>query len=248
MSKTGTRVLANLLHKDLLTVYRDRFLVFLTMYPLVITAATRYVVSRVSTPHVDVYLAPGMILMAQFVVGTVVGFGLIEEREMQTWAALKVMPGGSRFAGIYYLGFTALVSTVVGLFAAVIYWVAPRNIVMMLAGTLVGSLTGSVVAFVLGSLATNKIEGMALTKTTGLALMTPILLFVAPPVWQAVVAWSPWYWSYIMLLWAYGGSEVAGFPLLKWPGHPPLLAAVVAAALGAAATAFFWRAYSRRAR
>lgn len=248
MSKTGMPVLANLLHKDLLTVYRDRFLVFLSLYPVVITLATRYVVVVAGTPHLDVYLAPGMILMAQFVVGTIVGFGLIEEREMQTWAALKVMPGGSRLAGIYYVGFTVLVSVLTGLFAAVVYWVAPRSVAMMLAGTLVGSLTGSVVAFALGSLATNKIEGLALTKTTGLALMTPILLFVAPPGWQAVVAWSPWYWSYVMLLWAYGGSEVAGFPLLKWPGYPPLLAAVVAAALGAGATAFFWRVYSRRAR
>jgi len=245
--KTGVPVLANLLHKDLLSAYRDRFLVFLSLYPVVITLSTRYVIAVARVPHLDVYLAPANILMAQYVVGIIVGFNLIEEREMQTWIALRVMPGGTRFSRVYYTGFTVLASVFTALFSAVVYGVVPRNVPLAVAGTLAASLTGTMVAFALGSLAQNKIEGLALTKTAGFGLISPALLFVAPPAWQVLVAWSPWYWTYISLLWAYGGNGVSSLPLLKWPGYSPVVSILATLTINTLGVALFWRKYTSRA-
>ncbi len=246
--KTDVPVLANLLHKDLLSAYRDRFLVFLSLYPVIVALGTRYVVAIAHVPHLDIFLAPSNILVAQYVVGIIVGFNLIEEREMQTWTALRVMPGGARLTREYYTGFTVVAAVFTALFSAAVYGVVPRNIPIAVVATLVASLTGTIMAFALGSLAQNKIEGLALTKTTGFALITPALLFVAPPAWQVLVIWSPWYWTYISLLWAYAGSDVASLPFLKLPGYSPVVAIIATLALNALGVAFFWRKYTSRAR
>ncbi len=54
--------LSALARKDARIVYRDRFMIFIALYALVIAVACRIIVPWITVPEIDFYLAPAVVL------------------------------------------------------------------------------------------------------------------------------------------------------------------------------------------
>ena len=62
--------LSALAQKDARIVYRDRFMLFIALYALVIAIACRLIVPWLPVAQLDFYLAPAVVLTGPFLLGT----------------------------------------------------------------------------------------------------------------------------------------------------------------------------------
>lgn len=238
--------LAALLQKDLRVIGRDGFLIAIAAYAFVLALVGRIVVPWLPFEHLDVYLAPVMVLFGPLLLGTVLGFALIEEREQGTWLLLRVLPLDSRNILLYFAGVSSLASFVTGLLSALIYGCPVADTLAFVAMTAISSLSAPVMMLAMAALATNKIEGMAVSKILSIVLLTPAALFVLPMPWQLSVAWCPFYWLYLGLLRAVATSSEP-LSAIYWPGLPWWLLMTAPMVLSLALIAFLGRRYLTRA-
>jgi len=235
-----------LLLKDARVVVRDGFLAFLPLYALALALIARYLAPWVPVEGFTAYLAPVIVLVGALMLGNVLGFALIEEREQGTWLLLRVLPVEERTLFTYLGLSTSLVAWCVSLLAALVYGHPVARPGAFLLMTAVTSLTAPITMLVLAATARNKIEGLAVTKIFNVVTMVPAVVFVAPPSWQVLAAWCPWYWAYLGLLDAYV-TDPGSLPALHWPGWPLGWSAAATAGLSLGAFLLLARVYARRA-
>jgi fluoroquinolone transport system permease protein len=239
------RQLLALARKDARIVVRDSFLVAILLYTLVLAVVARVVVRWIPVERLALYLAPAMVLFGALLLGTVLGFALIEESEQGTWQLLRVLPLDSRTLFLYLGAGSGLVSAVVSLLAALVYGRPVADLPAFLLMVGVSSLSAPLVMLLLGATASNKIEGLAVSKILGLLLVTPGAVFVLPMPWQLLFAWSPFYWIYLGLLRAYAG-DTSLLSATRWPAYPSWLLVVAPLALLAVANVLLVQHYRRR--
>ena len=139
-------------------------MLFIAAYALILAIVARIGVPWVPIDNLDLYLAPAIVMFGTLLLGTLLGFALIEEREQGTWLLLRVLPVGSKTVFAYFAASASLLSLVVSFAAEMLYgypvadW--PAFVFMLVAS----ALTAPLVMLALGALAKNKIEGLAVSK------------------------------------------------------------------------------------
>ncbi len=236
-----------LARKDIRIIYRDRFMLFIAAYALILALVARLGVPWVPVDNLDLYLAPAIVMFGTLLLGTLLGFALIEEREQGTWLLLRVLPLSSKTVFAYFVASASVLSLVVSFAAAMLYgypvadW--PAFVFMLVASALAAPL----VMLTLGALAKNKIEGLAVSKIISALGILPALVFFAPTSWQVVAVWCPLYWLYLGLLQAYAGDPTQ-FDIVNWPAYPTWLPGVASIVLSFVGMAMLVRMYTRSAR
>ncbi len=236
--------IALLLRKDVRGVWRDRFLLFLAFYAAVIAGAMRLLVPWVPLEDAGLYAAPFGPLLASMLVGQVLGFVLIEERETRTWLLLRVLPLRERTLYGYLTVAGLLLAGLVSLLCAGVYGRPVAHPGRFAAMMLANAALAPAIMLALGAAASNKIEGLALGKIAGSASLAPAILLLAPMPWQLLLAWNPWYWLYLGLLRAWADDPELAARIAYWPGWPGWTYPVVSLLL--AVSAAFWAAHAYR--
>ena len=65
-----------LAHKDLRIIYRDRFMLFIAAYALILALVARLGVPWVPIDNLDLFLAPAIVMFGTLLLGTLLGFAL----------------------------------------------------------------------------------------------------------------------------------------------------------------------------
>ena len=165
--------LSALARKDARVIYRDRFMIFIAFYALVLAIACRIIVPWIPVAQLDLYLAPAVVLTGPLLLGTLLGFALIEEREQGTWLLIRVLPVRPLRVFAYLSLSATVLSFIIGLAAALVYGFPIPNwprFLLMLATT---SLSAPFVMLLLGAFSSNKIEGMAYSKIVSATGLIP---------------------------------------------------------------------------
>jgi fluoroquinolone transport system permease protein len=236
---------AALLRRDLRGIYRDSFLVMMSLYTLGIAAVTRLLVRWIPIEHIELYVAPFIPVTASALIGLVFGFALIEERESRTWLLMRVVPVSQATLTAYWIVAVSGFCMGVSLVSAAIYGLAPAawgGFLLLTAATSVGA---PLVMLLLGALASNKLEGMAVGKIISSSMLLLIGIFVLPVQWHLALVWYPGYWIYLGLLRAYAGPHMAASLAVHWPPVPTWGYPIIPLVLFALAITFLVRRYRR---
>jgi fluoroquinolone transport system permease protein len=236
---------AALLRRDLRGIYRDGFLVMMSLYTLGIAAVTRLLVQWIEIEHIELYVAPFIPVTASALIGLVFGFALIEERESKTWLLMRVVPINQTTLTAYWIAAVSGFCMVVSFVSAAIYGLAPAawgGFVLLTVATSVGA---PLVMLLLGALATNKIAGMAVGKIISSSMLLLIGIFVLPVQWHVALMWYPGYWIYLGLLRAYAGPHMAASLAVHWPLVPTWGYATIPVVLSGLAISLLVRRYRR---
>ncbi|NNG15940.1 MAG: hypothetical protein HKM89_05605 [Gemmatimonadales bacterium] len=148
------------------------------------------------------------LLFVPALVGTVVGFLLLDQRDDRTLDALQVTPLTVTGYLWYRIATPMLLSValtpVVLLIANLVSLDAPLLVLM----SLVAAPFAALMALAIASLAQNKVQGFALSKASGLVTMPPIVAYFVAGKWQFAFGLVPTYWP-VKAYWsaAAGGSE-----------------------------------------
>lgn len=239
--------IALLLQKDFRIIYRDGFMVMVFVIPALFALGARFAAGIVPIDHIELYLAPLVVILGGSTLGTILGYALIEEREQDTWLLLRVLP----ISELGLFGYIGLATGVLTLFltalAFIAYGLAPAEPVFFIALVLASTPMTGLFVLALGAATENKVEGLAIGKLLSQAGIVPLLAFVLTPPWQVLLWWNPLYWLYLGLLQAFAGSERMTELAIHWPGYPTWTYLVVPFVLSVAGFVALARIYRRRA-
>jgi hypothetical protein len=196
-------------------------------YSLALAAVARVVIRWIPVSHIELYVAPFIIVMACGLMGLVFGFALIEERETGTSLLMRVIPVSRTALASYWTVVVGGSCLVICLLSALVYGVRPANMGAFLLFTAVTALGAPTVMLLLGALASNKIEGLAVSKIISGSSLMLVAVFVLPARWHLLLFWYPWYWIYRGLLEAYAGPDIAARLVVDWPALPGWIQPVV---------------------
>ena len=213
---TATAVIRALGLMDVKSIMRDSMLRWLIVMPVVLALLFRWGVpvlrdvlaERYAFDLVTYYplLTSFLVLMVPTLLGSVIGFLLLDQRDDRTLTALQVTPLTVEGYLLYRIAVPMAVS--VGLMMAMI---AITDLVTMGAvPALIASIQAAPVAplyaLFVGAFAANKVQGFALLKAAGVLSWPPILAYFVRSHWQEAFGIDPLYWP-VKVFWMLESGE-----------------------------------------
>lgn len=225
---------------------RDPLLKWVLGLPLGLALVLRVLIPRIQqaliangfdiAPYFPLVMG-GYLMTAPGIVGMVIGFLLLDERDARTLSALRVTPLSMR----RYLAYRILLPLLAGTASTLVgYPLIGLTIVpftSLLAIAAVAGVSAPLLALVLASAAPNKVAGFALVKVLNGVNLLPIAAFFLPVPLQYIAGVVPTYWP-MRALW----SAAAGEPYLV---YLTIGAITAATAVGLAARVFERRLLAR---
>lgn len=206
---------------DIRSVHRDPLLRWVLLLPLVIALASRWLLPLIFTKLEELsgfpilaYYPPimsyALIALVPFMVGFVIGFLLLDQRDDRTLVALQVTPLSLNNYLAYRLALPMLISAIVTVAAIPLSGLAHMNIGQLLLVALVSAPQAPLCALVLAAMAQNKVQGFALMKASGVVMLPPIIAYFIQSPWHFALGIVPTYWP-AKLLWALQNGTPAFF-------------------------------------
>ena len=200
----AVRVIRALGPIDLHNVLRDSLLRWMFVMALAIGALLRWGIPpltiRISTQF-DIDIEPYFTLVMSFVlmlmpilVGMIIGFLLLDERDDNTLSALQVTPLSLNGYLIYRLTVPVAVSVLLTVLVFEIADVMTIGIGRLLLLSIAAAPMAPIFALFLASFAANKVQGFALTKANGVVTLPPVVAYFVDGNWQLLFGIVPTYW------------------------------------------------------
>lgn len=198
------RRFAALVKGDFINIVRDPMLRLFIFMPLFIPLLFRILVqngSRLLREYTGFELSPYyllivsiVILMAPLILGTAIGFVLLDERDENILSFIAVTPLGKRGQLAYKLSIAVLISficTYLSLFLTGLVEILP---VHLLPVALMAALEAPFITLFITAFASNKVEGLVMSKATGLLMTGPLLAYFVPEPWSHLALIFPTTW------------------------------------------------------
>jgi fluoroquinolone transport system permease protein len=218
---------------DLHSVRRDALLRWMLVFPLLAAAAARWLVPAISARLLAVF---GFDLSAYYLLfnsllalavpqmlGLLIGFLLLDQRDDRTLTALQVTPLTLNGYLAYRIALPVGLSLAATLFVLPFGGLSPLAWPHLALVALANGLMAPLVALALAAFASNKVQGFAIAKGMGVIILPPLLAWFAPAPWEYVFGLAPTYWP-VKLYWAlHAGQAAAPLYLLAGLAYQALL-------------------------
>lgn len=239
--------LSALMFADSRLLRRDPLLGWVLLLPLGLALLFRALIPRVGealhashgfdlTPYHPLIMG-GYLMTAPGMVGMVIGFLLLDERDARTLMALRVTPLSMRRYLLYRVTLPLIAGTASTLIGYPLAGISALPARALWAIAAVAGLSAPVQALVLATAAPNKVAGFAVVKLLNVINLLPIVAFFLPLPLQYVAGVLPSYWPMRAVWSAAAGDEYDGYVLCG---------AIIAAAAIVMAAALFDRRLLRR--
>jgi fluoroquinolone transport system permease protein len=229
-----------LMRADSRLLWRDPLLGWVLLLPFGVALLLRVLVPRAGDALLAANgfdLAPyhplimgGYLMTAPGVVGMVIGFLLLDERDARTLMALRVTPLSMRRYLGYRIALPLMVGTLATLAGYPLAGITPLPFTSLLPIAIVAGLWAPLLALVLATAAPNKVAGFAVMKVLNSVNLVPIASFFLPLPVQFAAGVLPAYWP-MRALWSAAAGD--GFSL-----HLAIGTVVGTFAIGVAAALF----------
>lgn len=201
---------------DVKSVRRDAMLKWMVLFPVLIAVVVRWGVPALNARLVEelqLDLAPYYPLLMSGIAGTmplmvglIIGFLLLDQRDDHTLSALQVTPLTLNGYLAYRISLPVLISiaTTFGIVPAAGLVTVP--FAALLAVALAAAPLAPLIALFLGSFAENKVQGFALSKGLGVIFLPPLIAYFVNDWWQPVFGLAPTYWP-LKIFWLAAAGE-----------------------------------------
>lgn len=161
-------------------------------------------------------------LVAAGMMGTVVGFLLLDQRDDQTLTALLVTPLSLGDYLRYRLSGVLVISALLGAVAVPLAGLTATTPLQVAVCAVVAAPLGPIYALFLGAFAANKVQGFALVKGVGVVFVPCVAAYFVTGPWQNAIGLVPHYWP-LKVFWlfdrgAVGPALVHALAGLAWQG------------------------------
>jgi fluoroquinolone transport system permease protein len=218
------------------SIRRDPMLWWLLVLTVALAAAFRWGIPLLTEElrqRFDFDLRPYWPLLLSFfamtlpaIVGAVIGFLLLDQRDDGTLMALQVTPLTLRGFLIYRLAVPVAVSLLFTALTLPLLGVAQSGPGMLTLAATIAAPLAPIYALFMAAFAANKVQGFALMKAAGVVTWPAICAWFLPMPWQVCMGFVPHYWiaKFVWVaeeggsgLWVYGVVAVLVQGALLWP-------------------------------
>jgi fluoroquinolone transport system permease protein len=208
-----------LAYADSRMLWRDPLLGWILALPIALALLLRPLIPRVQealltgagfdlTPYYPLVMG-GYLMTAPGMVGMVIGFLFLDERDARTLTALRTTPLSMR----QYLGYRVALPLILGTLSTLIGYpvtgLTPLPMAALLPMAIIASLSAPLLALVLAVAAPNKVAGFAVVKVLNAVNLLPIVAYFVPRPVQFAAGVFPTYWP-MRALWSAAGGETYG--------------------------------------
>lgn len=207
--------LRTLIAADARILWRDPLLVWMAAVPVSMALLIRVVVRAIEnataaspfdlTPFHPLIMG-GYLMTAPGMIGFVIGFLLLDERDAGTLRALRVTPLSMRDYLAYRIAGPVVVGTVSTLIGYPLTGITPISTATLFMIAVVASVAAPLLALVLAASAPNKVAGFAVVKVLNAVNLLPIAAYFVPPPLQYAAGVLPTYWP-MRALWSAAAGE-----------------------------------------
>lgn len=216
-----TPVLSALVDADSRLLWRDPLLVWVLLLPLGLALLFGALIPRMAealSVAVGFDLAAyyplimgGYLMTAPGIVGMVIGFLLLDERDERTLSALRVTPLSMRRYLAYRVTLPLLAGTATTLVGYPLAGMTRVPVMTLIPIAAVAALSAPSLALVLATAAPNKVAGFAVVKLLNVINLLPMVAFFVPPPLQYVAGVLPAFWPMRALWSAAAGESFSGY-------------------------------------
>lgn len=208
---------------DARSVARDSFLAWMVPLPLVLGALLRFALPALVAwgrtelgldlaPYLPLVVGYFAVLLVPLLVGMVVGFVLLDERDDDTLTALLVTPLPIEGYVAWRIGVPLLLCGATGALAILLVGqvhVPASALAPILA---VSALEAPMLALATASVVQNKVQGFAFLKVVSALQLVPVAGWFAPAPWRWAAGLWPAFWP-VQAYWAAEAGDAS------WPGY-----------------------------
>ncbi len=167
-------------------------------------------------------------LFVPMMVGMVIGFLLLDERDDRTLTALRVTPLRVTDYLAYRISLPTLLSIILTVVCFYIAGLVKFPLWALVPIAVMSGLEGPMEALLLASFASNKVVGMAMLKGFGTLFIAPLAMFFIESNWQFLAGILPTFWPVKTFWQLYSGATGWGWMLvLGFISHGLVLAWLV---------------------
>jgi fluoroquinolone transport system permease protein len=200
MSAKAWRALAA---ADSQILWRDPLLGWVLLLPLSVALMLRVLIPAITAalasngfrlePYYPLIMS-GYLMTAPGIVGMVVGFMLLDERDARTLSALRVTPLSIRNYLSYRLTGPLVIGTLTTFVAYPLAGLVPMPLSILLPVAAVGGLSAPTLSLVLAIAAPNKVAGFAVVKVLNIINLLPLIAYFVPMPAQLLAGVLPAFW------------------------------------------------------
>jgi fluoroquinolone transport system permease protein len=208
-----------LIYADSRLLWRDPLLGWILALPIGLALLLRPLIPRVQeallagvgfdlTPYHPLVMG-GYLMTAPGMVGMVIGFLFLDERDARTLTALRTTPLSMRQYLAYRVAFPLLIGTASTLIGYPLTGLTPLALSSLLPLAIVAGFSAPILALVLAIAAPNKVAGFAVVKVMNAVNLLPVVAYFVPPPLQFIAGLFPTYWP-MRALWSAAAGEAYG--------------------------------------
>jgi fluoroquinolone transport system permease protein len=219
----STAVFRALIYADSRVLWRDPLLGWILALPIGLALLLRALIPRVQagllagmafdlTPYHPLVMS-GYLMTAPGMVGMVIGFLFLDERDARTLTALRTTPLSMRQYLAYRVALPLLLgtaSTLIGYPLTGLTSLAPSSLLPI---AIVAGLSAPLLALVLAIAAPNKVAGFAVVKVMNAVNLLPVVAYFVSRPLQFAAGVFPTYWP-MRALWSAAAGESYGAHLV----------------------------------
>jgi fluoroquinolone transport system permease protein len=208
---------------DIKNIRRDALLAWVPLITFSMALAIRLLVPQVAellrqNIHFNLTLYYPLImscfaLLTPSMVGMVIGFLLLDERDDRTLTALLVTPLRLPVYLLYRISVPLLLAIILTLICYPLAGLTPMSLPNLFPIVLLGSLISPMMALFLAAFAANKVAGFAMLKLLNAVLILPVAAFFLPANVQWLVGIIPPFWP-LKAFWLLVASQSDAFVLV----------------------------------
>jgi fluoroquinolone transport system permease protein len=146
-------------------------------------------------------------LVVAGMIGTVVGFLLLDQRDDQTMTALLVTPLSLGDYLGYRMSVLMLLGVVFSCVTVLLAGLTETTLLQLVVTSIVAAPLAPIYALFLGTMAANKVQGFALAKIVGIVFVPCVAAYFVTGPWQFLFGLVPHYWP-LKVYWLFDAGAV----------------------------------------
>jgi fluoroquinolone transport system permease protein len=189
---------------DARNILRDSLLRWMILFPVIIAVALRlgyaFLVERVQLlfgMDLLVYqplIFSFLVIMLPMLLGAVLGFLLLDQRDDHTLTALQLTPLALKGYLTYRLSIPMLLNIFISMAVLPLTGLLELKLGLLILAVVAAAPLTPIYALTLAGFADNKVQGFAFMKAAGVTLLPPLFAYFVQGNWQWLFGLMPTYW------------------------------------------------------